>query len=68
MTEPMKAPAGEAMPNVDEILAEFRGDARAAIASLVADVAHLERELSFASLAMGFGFTRGWRPSRSRRQ
>ncbi len=68
MTEPAKAPAGEATPNVDEILAEYRGDARAAIVALAADVAHLERELSFASLAMGFGFARGWRPSRSRRQ
>jgi hypothetical protein len=68
MTEPAKAPNGEAMPDVDQILADFRGDARAAIAALAADVAHLERELSFASLAMGFGFARGWRPSRSRRQ
>lgn len=68
MTEPAKAPDGEAVPEVDEILAEYRGDARAAIAALASDIAHLERELSFASLAMGFGFARGWRPSRSRRQ
>lgn len=68
MTEPVKAPAREAVSDVDVILAKFRGDARAAIASMAADVAHLERELSFASLAMGFGFARGWRPSRSRRQ
>ncbi len=68
MSEPATAPVGEAVAEVDEILVEFRGDARAAIAALAADVAHLERELSFASLAMGFGFARGWRPSRSRRQ
>ena len=68
MTEPVKAPDGEAMPGVDDILAEYRGDARAAIAALAEDVAHLERELLFASLAMGFGFARGWRPARSRRE
>jgi hypothetical protein len=67
MTEPAKATAGEAVPDdaltVETVLARFNGDAHAALECALSDIAHLERDLSFASLAMSYGFARGWRPS-----
>jgi hypothetical protein len=61
---------GEALPEpmVDKVLAVYAGDHRAAIEALLADRAYLERELAFASLAMSFGFARGWRPAAGERE
>jgi hypothetical protein len=50
------------------VLAVYAGDHRAAIEALLADRAYLERELAFASLAMSFGFARGWRPAAGERE
>ena len=64
--EPAKAADGEAVPvvdlSVDAVLARFEGDPRAALEAALADVAYLSRELDTASLAMSFGFARGWSP------
>lgn len=67
MTEPETATDGEAVHGsapvtADAVLNLFGGDARAAIEALLADRIYLVRELEYASLAMGFGFTRGWKP------
>ncbi|MXN51939.1 dehydrogenase [Shinella sp. AETb1-6] len=51
---------------IDEALAWHDGDARAAIATLIADCAYLRWQLDLATLAMGAGFTRGWHPSAER--
>jgi hypothetical protein len=71
MTKPAKAAAGEAVPDdersVEAVVARFGGNTRAALESALDDIAHLERELVVASLAMSFGFARGWRPSIDRR-
>lgn len=68
MTEPVTAAKGEAVPeeqtlSVDAVLIRFDGDARAALAAALDDISYLRKEISFASLAMSYGFTRGWRPS-----
>lgn len=47
---------------IDEALAWHDGDARAAIATLLADCAYLRWQLELAGRAMSAGFTRGWRP------
>ncbi|UDF30077.1 UNVERIFIED_ORG: hypothetical protein LHK14_01775 [Roseateles sp. XES5] len=44
-------------------LAWHDGDAQAAIATLLADCAHLRRQLELTRAAMGRGFTRGWEPA-----
>lgn len=67
MTEPEMATDGEAVPGsapltADAVIEIFEGDAHAAIEALLSDRSYLVRELQYASLAMGFGFTRGWRP------
>lgn len=56
----------ETMSAIDEALAWHDGDARAAIATLLADCAYLRWQLDLASRALGSGFTRGWRPSADR--
>lgn len=66
-SEPAMATAGEAVPDTpssdaESVLALFDGDAKAAIEALIADRAFLVRELDYASLAMSFGFSRGWKP------
>ncbi|WP_440982215.1 dehydrogenase [Shinella sumterensis] len=48
---------------VDAALAWHGGDARATIETLLADCAHLQRQLDLMRAAMGRGFTRGWEPS-----
>ena len=48
---------------IDEALAYHGGDVRATIAALIADREFLAKELSFASIAMSYGFARGWQPS-----
>ena len=47
---------------IDEALVWHDGDARAAIATLLADCAYLRWQLELAHRAMSHGFTRGWRP------
>ncbi|UNK36601.1 hypothetical protein MNR02_08745 [Shinella sp. H4-D48] len=54
------------MSAIDEALAWHNGDARAAIAFLIADCAYLRWQLDLAGRAMGAGFTRGWRPRADR--
>ncbi|EJN04179.1 hypothetical protein [Phyllobacterium sp. YR531] len=46
----------------DQLIAEHEGDANAAIARLIEERSFLTKELEYASLAMGFGFARGWKP------
>lgn len=53
----------ETSNEIDEALSWHDGDARAAIATLLADCAYLRWQLELADRAMGAGFTRGWRPS-----
>jgi hypothetical protein len=64
--EPAKASAGEAVPcddlTLEAVLARFGGDAHAALEAALSDVAYLRQELGFASLAMSYGFARGWKP------
>lgn len=56
----------ETIDAIDEALAWHNGDARAAIATLIADCAYLRWQLDLAARAMGAGFTRGWHPSGER--
>lgn len=51
---------------IDEALAWHDGDARATIATLLADCAYLRHELEAADAALSRGFTRGWRPRSER--
>jgi hypothetical protein len=48
--------------SLSAVLARFDGDARAALEAALDDIAHLQQELTYASLAMSYGFARGWRP------
>ena len=47
-------------------LAWHDGDAQATIATLLADCAHLRRQLELTRAAMSRGFVRGWEPSLQR--
>ncbi|EYR81442.1 MULTISPECIES: hypothetical protein [unclassified Shinella] len=47
-------------------LAWHDGDAHATIATLLADCAHLRRQLALTRSAMGRGFVRGWEPVQQR--
>lgn len=49
-----------ACAQIDAAIAACGGDVRTTIAALLADNAALQRELDFASLAMSYGFSRGW--------
>ncbi|WP_411033868.1 dehydrogenase [Shinella sp. BYT-45] len=51
---------------IDDALAWHDGNARAAIATLLADCAYLRWQLELAGRAMSTGFTRGWRPKADR--
>ncbi|GMB82876.1 hypothetical protein NN6n1_36590 [Shinella zoogloeoides] len=54
-------------PNeIDAALAWHDGDARAAIATLLADCAYLRWQLELARRAMSSGFARGWQPGSER--
>ncbi|MBN9054217.1 MAG: hypothetical protein J0H80_10675, partial [Rhizobiales bacterium] len=44
----------------DDAVAACGGNMREAVKALVADNINLQQELDFASLAMSFGFSRGW--------
>jgi hypothetical protein len=56
--KPEAAPDMEA--DTDATIAAFGGDPREAVKALLTDNAALQSELDFASLAMSYGFTRGW--------
>lgn len=51
---------------IDDTLAWHDGDARAAIATLLADCAYLRWQLDLAKRAMSHGFSRGWHPKLER--
>lgn len=48
---------------IEQVLAYYQGDVRAAIEGLLKDRDFLVKEIEYASLAMSFGFARGWKPS-----
>lgn len=56
----------EGLDMVRDALAWHDGDAQATIATLLADCAHLRRQLELTRTAMGRGFVRGWEPSPQR--
>lgn len=59
----MPRPAPRIEPDdVDLMIIEHGGDIRAALAKSMLEVAELREELIFASLAMSYGFARGWKP------
>lgn len=64
--EPAKVAAGEAVPaddlSIEAVLARFDGDPHAALGAAIDDISYLRRELVFASLAMSYGYARGWTP------
>jgi predicted aldo/keto reductase-like oxidoreductase len=63
-TEPARATAGEAVPDdVEAVMADHGGDARATIGALLAEIEVLRREVMVASKAVSPGYTRGWKPS-----
>jgi len=72
MAEPAKATEEEAValpqPTVDQIidalLLEHRGNARAAMAELLAHNAEIERELDETRMVVSAGYTRGWHRNR----
>lgn len=60
----MSAAPGEEPPPVDEAVALLDmhdGDALEAIRTLLAERDAMEEQLQIAAIAMGHGFTRGWR-------
>jgi predicted HD phosphohydrolase len=60
-----EAPAGPVEDQGDAVraaLAWHDGDAQATIATLLADCAHLRRQLDLTRAAMGHGFVRCWEP------
>ena len=58
----MNEPALQHCKEIDQLLAEYGGDVRAAIAALLSERDLLIEELRFAAIAMGHGFARGWKP------
>ncbi|CAN7327499.1 CUE domain-containing protein [Phyllobacterium sp. LjRoot231] len=48
--------------DVERLIAEHNGDVQAAIEILLSERSFLIKELEYASLAMGYGFARGWKP------
>jgi hypothetical protein len=58
----VRAESHEPCNEVDEALAWHGGNARAAVAALLADCAYLRWQLQLADRAISSGFTRGWRP------
>lgn len=51
---------------IELLIAEHDGDARAAIHTLLKDCAFLIREIEYAVLIAGHGYSRGWKPRTSR--
>ena len=58
----MNAISQQPEDEIDEALAYHQGDVRATIAALLAEREFLLREIEYASLAMSYGFARGWKP------
>jgi hypothetical protein len=58
----MNAISKQPEDEIEEALAYHQGDARATIAALLAEREFLLREIEYASLAMSYGFARGWKP------
>ncbi|MGO7034773.1 hypothetical protein ACCS91_31420 [Rhizobium ruizarguesonis] len=58
-------PVGEAVEDDEreKVIAYHRGDAHAAIDTLLEDIRHLRRQLALTEGAMSRGMARGWRPS-----
>ncbi|MGO6799109.1 hypothetical protein ELI54_30565 (plasmid) [Rhizobium ruizarguesonis] len=58
-------PIGEAVEDDEraKVIAYHRGDAHAAIDTLLEDIRHLCRQLALTEGAMNRGMARGWRPS-----
>ncbi|MDM9627839.1 hypothetical protein QTL95_18265 [Rhizobium sp. S152] len=56
----------EGRGDVDAALAWHDDDARATIATLLLDCAHLRGQLDMASRCLSRGLTRGWRPELDR--
>lgn len=48
---------------IELVLAYHKGDARAAIESLLKDRDFLVKEIAIASMAVSQGYTRGWKPT-----
>ncbi|MBV2143103.1 hypothetical protein KUG47_06290 [Falsochrobactrum sp. TDYN1] len=48
---------------IEQVLSYYKGDVRAAIEGLLKDRDFLVKEIEYASLAMSFGYSRGWKPS-----
>lgn len=63
---PMNAILKQPDDEIEEALAYHQGDARATIAALLAEREFLLREIEYASLAMSYGFARGWTPGHNR--
>ncbi|NNH45491.1 hypothetical protein HLI03_28235 [Rhizobium laguerreae] len=61
-------PIGEAVEDDEHanVIAYHRGDANAAIDTLLQDIRHLRRQLALTEGAMSLGMARGWRPSYDR--
>ncbi len=47
---------------IEQLIAGHGGDVHAAMAVLLSERNFLLKELEYASLVMGHGFARGWRP------
>ncbi|CAN7425465.1 hypothetical protein LJR231_002754 [Phyllobacterium sp. LjRoot231] len=58
----MNGPVLKHGDEVDQLITEHNGDVHAAIGTLLSERDFLMKELQYASIAMGHGFARGWRP------
>lgn len=62
----MNEPVQKHEDEIDLLIAEYGGDYRAAIDSILKDNAFLIREIEYAALIAGHGYSRGWKPRTSR--
>ena len=51
---------------IDMVLAYHGGDTRAALEAILKDRDFLAREVEIASMAVSYGYTRGWIPGAAR--
>lgn len=58
----MNEPALKHADDFERLVAEHNGDVYTAVVELLAERSFLIGELAYASIAMGYGFARGWRP------
>lgn len=61
-----QVPTEDVAYEIEAVLAWHDEDAKAAIATLLADCRHLRQQLAFVEGAMSTGMTRGWKPSYER--